>query len=299
MTQVDAQQRNTRTPHQFCGAQDRTVPAQDDSQFRFRSFFIWPQPAHHGPLGGECLFQNGVGIARAGMAVYHDGQNISGGQQLDYVDGRVNCFRAAGVNYYEYLTVIHRLGPSATARSIATRSASSDKYGLSGALRSPAVGAVAPAAAVSTAPATAAAAADGAAGPVVATFTSHKKYSTLPLGPGSGLATTSFTAKPSPWAHSATLKTDSTRNCGDLTTPPDPSRSRPTSNCGLTINSKSAPGAAHCAKAGNTVFNEIKDKSETTISGASAKSCGSKARIFVRSMTVTRLSCCSAHANCP
>jgi len=64
---------------------------------------------------------------------------------------------------------------------------------------------------------------------------SHRKYSTFPAGPGNGLAVLPRTPKPSPAADSATIRTASARAAGSRTTPPDPTLSLPTSNCGLTI----------------------------------------------------------------
>ena len=46
--------------------------------------------------------------------------------------------------------------------------------------------------------------------------------------------------------------TASARSAGSRTTPPAPSRSRPTSNCGLTIGSRSPSGAVQAASAGST-----------------------------------------------
>ena len=44
---------------------------------------------------------------------------------------------------------------------------------------------------------------------------------------------------------------------------PDPTRSRPTSNCGLTIGTRSPSGAVHAASAGSTSRSEMKDRSAT------------------------------------
>src|SRR5205807_475906 len=51
---------------------------------------------------------------------------------------------------------------------------------------------------------------------------SHKKYSTLPDGPGSGLAVTSTVCQPSSPARRATPSTASARRPGSWTTPPAP-----------------------------------------------------------------------------
>ena len=63
-----------------------------------------------------------------------------------------------------------------------------------------------------------------------------------PPGPGSGLATTPRTPKPSTAAARATLATASARTCGSRTTPPEPTFSRPASNWGFTISTRSASG---------------------------------------------------------
>jgi len=71
------------------------------------------------------------------------------------------------------------------------------------------------------------------------------KNSTLPLGPGNREAVTparphpSRPASPDDLGHRAGPVGERSR-----TTPPAPSRSRPTSNCRLTIGTRSAPGAA-------------------------------------------------------
>ena len=77
-----------------------------------------------------------------------------------------------------------------------------------------------------------------------------RKYSTLPDGPGSGLAVTSTVCQSSSAALRATVSTDSARSAGSLTTPPAPTRSLPTSNCGFTMGTISAPADAHAVSAG-------------------------------------------------
>ena len=49
---------------------------------------------------------------------------------------------------------------------------------------------------------------------------SHRKYSTLPLGPGNGDATIAFTSRPNDCANNATSTTASRRSSGERTTPP-------------------------------------------------------------------------------
>src|SRR5699024_8141996 len=125
------------------------------------------------------------------------------------------------------------------------------------------------------------------------------KYSTLPLGPGSGLATTARSPRPSPVAAAATVRTASACRATSRTTPPAPRRSLPTSNCGLTISSRSASSAAAATSAGSTRVREMKDGSPTTSSGAGATDAGSRVRTLVRSSTVTRWSVCSDQESCP
>src|SRR5262249_54766431 len=128
---------------------------------------------------------------------------------------------------------------------------------------------------------------------------SQRKYSTLPEGPGSGLATTPATPSPCTWAAPATPATASRRNCGSRTTPPAPTRSLPTSNCGLTSSTKSASGVAQATSAGSTSSSEIKDRSAVTRSGAGATCSGRNRRTLTRSSTVTSSSVRHAHSSCP
>src|SRR3954469_13703229 len=79
---------------------------------------------------------------------------------------------------------------------------------------------------------------------------SQRKNSTLPAGPGNGLATTPAVPQPRSAAARATVATASARWVRSRTTPPAPSRSRPTSNCGLTIGSRSAAGSAPAVRTG-------------------------------------------------
>ena len=75
----------------------------------------------------------------------------------------------------------------------------------------------------------------------------------------------------------------SARSAGSRTTPPDGSRSRPTSNCGLTIGSRSASGRAQRTSAGSTRPSGMNDRSATTRSTGSPTCAGSSARTLVRS----------------
>ena len=120
---------------------------------------------------------------------------------------------------------------------------------------------------------------------------SHRKNSTLPAGPGSGLATTPAVPQPRDAAAAPTSRTACTRCSGSRTTPPAPSRSRPTSNCGLTIGSRSASsGAAQAVSAGSTRRSEMNDRSATTRSTGPSIASGVSVRTLVRSWTRTRSS---------
>src|SRR5699024_6405098 len=88
--------------------------------------------------------------------------------------------------------------------------------------------------------------------PSDATLRSHTKNSTFPDGPGSGLATTPLVTQPYAPPSRATSTTASPLSAGSRTTPPGPTRSGPTSNCGLTMSSRSPPPGTHAANAGST-----------------------------------------------
>ncbi len=94
-------------------------------------------------------------------------------------------------------------------------------------------------------------------------------------------------------------RTASARRAGSRTTPPLGSRSRPTSNCGFTIGSRSAPGPAQDTRAGSTRDSGMKDRSATTRSTGRPTCSGPSVRTFVRSSTVTLGSVCSDQASWP
>ena len=100
-------------------------------------------------------------------------------------------------------------------------------------------------------------------------------------------------------AAAATVRTAPARSSCERTTPPAPTRPRPTSNCGFTISAKSAPGAAQATSAGSTRVSEMNDRSATTTSGGGATWAGSSARTLTRSSTVTRSSVRSDQASWP
>ena len=103
-------------------------------------------------------------------------------------------------------------------------------------------------------------------------------------------------AEPEPAA--AAVPPDRAARARIRTTPPAPTRSLPTSNCGLTMSTKSASGLAHATRAGSTSAREMKDRSATTRSGGGATWSG-QVRTLTRSSTVTRASVRSDQASCP
>ncbi|GAB3982426.1 hypothetical protein GCM10027615_65150 [Plantactinospora veratri] len=121
----------------------------------------------------------------------------------------------------------------------------------------------------------------------------------MPLGPGSGLATTPARPRPSPAAASVTASTASTRNRGSRTTPPLPTRSFPTSNCGFTINTRSPSVAVQPDSAGSTRRSEMNDRSATVRVTVPPMVSGVRVRTFVRSNTRTRSSVRIAQASWP
>ncbi len=126
---------------------------------------------------------------------------------------------------------------------------------------------------------------------------SHTKYSTFPAGPGSGLAAIPWTPRPSCAAAPLTFSTAAERSVLSRTTPPAPTRSLPTSNWGLTSNTKSASGVAQATRAGSTKVREMNDKSATTRSGSGTT--WPIVRTLTRFMTVTRGSVRSDQASWP
>ena len=95
-----------------------------------------------------------------------------------------------------------------------------------------------------------------------------------PSDPATGWPSPPTTPKPwSAYAASATSPTAAARRSGSRTTPPAPSRSRPTSNCGLTISTRSASGVDERSSAGSTMRSEMKDRSATTSSAGGSSGC--------------------------
>ena len=83
------------------------------------------------------------------------------------------------------------------------------------------------------------------------------------------------------------------------TTPPLPTRSLPTSNCGLTIRASSPSSPSPTAAGPGRAPSEMKDRSPTTRSTGSPTSSGVSSRMLVRSWTITRSSLWSDHASWP
>ena len=95
------------------------------------------------------------------------------------------------------------------------------------------------------------------------------------------------------------LATVSARSAGSRTTPPLPSRSLPTSNCGLTISARSPSGAVTPSSASSTSSSEMKDRSPTTTSTGPSVISVVSSRTFTRSRTSTRSSDWSFQASWP
>ena len=78
---------------------------------------------------------------------------------------------------------------------------------------------------------------------------------------------TPSTECPSAAAHSPTATSAARRSSAERTTPPFPTFSRPTSNCGLTSARQSHLSAAAPISAGSTFVNEMNERSATIRSG--------------------------------
>jgi hypothetical protein len=86
----------------------------------------------------------------------------------------------------------------------------------------------------------------------------------------------------------ARRKTALCRSAASRTTPPFPTRSRVSSNCGFTIATQSNSEATQASTAGSTLRSEMNDTSATTRSGRYGSESHSSDRAFTRSSTVTR-----------
>ena len=97
---------------------------------------------------------------------------------------------------------------------------------------------------------------------------SQANVSRLPAGPGSPLGAKPITRAAERPPHAATAATASRRSAGSRTTPPLPTRSRPTSNCGLTIARQSNSRRRRSAStAGSTFVSEMNETSITIREG--------------------------------
>src|SRR5689334_19845593 len=97
------------------------------------------------------------------------------------------------------------------------------------------------------------------------------RNSLLPSGPRIGLSATPSTCQPISSASHDTIVSHTSRcSIGSRTTPPLPTRSFPTSNCGLIRATSRASGpAASASAAGSTVRRPMKLAAQTTVSGRS------------------------------
>ncbi len=104
---------------------------------------------------------------------------------------------------------------------------------------------------------------------------SHTKLSRLPAGPGSPEEANPSTDAPACSRTSAATATSAARrSSAERTTPPLPTRSRPTSNCGLTRARQSKRGAAQRSTAGSTFVSDMKATSTTIRSGSNGQLTG-------------------------
>src|SRR5437899_5836624 len=115
-----------------------------------------------------------------------------------------------------------------------------------------------------------------------------RKNSRLPFGPRSGEEVTPRTCQPRSTAYRARRATAWRWSAWSRTTPPLPTASRPTSNCGFTSAITSPRGASTPNTEGRTFSNEMNATSMTASVGCSPKIRGSSARALVFSMTTTR-----------
>ena len=131
---------------------------------------------------------------------------------------------------------------------------------------------------------------------------SHRKNSTLPDGPGQRAG------RHRPGAPAARGRgrrppsaTASARSAGSRTTPPLPTRSLPTSNCGLTISTRSPSARRHADQRRRApARGEMNDRSPTTRSTGPPISLGGRARgRWCGRAPRTRSSCRSGQASCP
>ena len=109
-----------------------------------------------------------------------------------------------------------------------------------------------------------------------------------PCRPASGSARRAATTRPAASAAARTDSTASSRCSWERTTPVLPSRSRPTSNCGLTSSTRSPPGRTRAASFGMTRVSEMKDRSATSRSNGPPRSTGSTSRTLVPDRSTTR-----------
>jgi hypothetical protein len=83
-----------------------------------------------------------------------------------------------------------------------------------------------------------------------------------------------------------------------LTRPPLPTCARPTSNCGFTSTSASAPPASTASSGGSSFITEMNDTSITASEHGSGTSSGESRRALVFSSTTTRGSARSRSCSC-
>ena len=103
-------------------------------------------------------------------------------------------------------------------------------------------------------------------------FRATSSASTFPAGPGTGESSTPCTSSPCSSIQRRIPSIASRRAWGSRTTPPFPTFSRPTSNCGYTRATRSPPGSSFGSTAGSTCRSEMKLTSITTTPTGSGRS---------------------------
>src|SRR5215218_5724332 len=125
------------------------------------------------------------------------------------------------------------------------------------------------------------------------------KVSRFPFGPGSPEEATPRITSPSARAPWATLRIASRRSAASRTTPPLPTFSFSSSNCGLTSPRRSNSSAAHATIGGTSFASEMNETSTVIKSGRYGRYESPRLRALRRSMTSTRESCRSRQSSCP
>ena len=125
------------------------------------------------------------------------------------------------------------------------------------------------------------------------------RNSRFPAGPSSGEASRATGTSPSAKLASRTSRRTARCVAGSRTTPPEPRRSRPASNCGFTSATIAPPGDRYARARSRMVRSEMNDASTTIASNGSPNASSPSLRKLVRSITVTRSSLRRRQSSCP